>query len=137
MSERVPVFDRWGNYVGYFTEAPGCGPYGWVALILLIVPLVFVFYIVNVIRIGKRLLEKGERKKAALWFGYPSSVVVAYLGGALFDTLDVDTSQVTMSGPMEGVLVVLSCLLLLLAVTWLLAFYVQLHLCFKYSDLDF
>ena len=55
----------------------------------------------------------------------------------LFDTLDVDTSQVTMSGPMEGVLVVLVCLLLLLAVTWVLAFYVQLYLCFKYSDLDF
>jgi hypothetical protein len=110
MSEKVRVFDRWGNYIGTFTKDTGCGPYGWVVLILLIVPLVLIFYIVNVIRIGKRLLEKGERKKAFLWFGYPSSLVLAYLGGALFNTLDVDTSQVTISGPMEEVVVVLGCL---------------------------
>ena len=108
-----------------------------VALILLILPLVWIFYIVNVFRIGRRLMEKGERNKAILWFGYPSSIVLAYVGGALFNTMDLDIGQVVMSGPMEGVLVVLGCLGLLVAATWLLAFYVQLFLCFKYSDLNF
>jgi hypothetical protein len=92
---------------------------------------------VSVIRIGKRLIEKGERNKAVLWLGYPSCVVFAYLGAMPFDSRDVDTSQVAMNGPMEGTLVALVFLLLLLAVAWSLSFCVQRYLCFKYSDLDF
>jgi hypothetical protein len=69
MDVKRPVFDRWGNLVGYVTRDAGCGPFGWVALIVIILPLILVFYVVNVFRIGGRLLQKGDNLKASLWFG--------------------------------------------------------------------
>lgn len=130
MSERVPVFDRWGNYVGYFTEAPGCGPYGAIAVLLFIAPLLAIFHMVNVFRIGKRLLEKGERKKAILWFTpWPGAPVVYGLGALLFGKMESTGSSI-----MDGVL---GCSAMLLMLVMAAGYLVQWYFIIKYSDLDF
>ncbi len=147
MTDRVPVYDSWGNYIGYFTEDRGCGGFEWILVLLLIVPLVAVFYFVNVFRIGKRLIQKGEKRKAVLWFGM---FLYAPIFFALFFSLtlglmysvnlaqgvplaELNNPALYDGGIWEICAAPIFCSVLSVPAVYL----VHLFLCFKYSDLDF
>jgi hypothetical protein len=127
MDVKRPVFDRWGNLVGYVTQDAGCGPFGFVAFLLFILPLVIVFYVVNVFRIGRRLLQKGDNLKAIIWFGAFTLHFFYFFFAYL---LNSGVNSQLLFNTIMICQVPLACNLAI-------GFWIQVYLCFKYSDLNF
>lgn len=149
MSNQIPVFDSWGNYIGYFTEETGCS--SGIAVIILIIPLVTVFYLVNVFRIGAHLIKTSRYMKAILWFAawlYPVFVqIYPYLIAAIIYILvfffSPDT-PLTSDLDVETLPLGLQLLMYPLTFSWLAVVcsmlpvsLTHLILAFKYSNLDF
>jgi hypothetical protein len=129
MEQKYRVFDNWGNYIGTFTKESSFGQYGWIFIIIFLVPILWVFYMVNFFRICKRLIEKGEVIKTFLWcLPWPIAPIVYGIGALLVKGLESSGSQ------LANILAGLGCLLMpVMAIGTL----VQWYFVFKYSNLDF
>jgi len=148
MSNRIPVFDSWGNYVGYFTEASGCGSGAAILLLVLLIPLLAVFVWINIFRIAKRLLERKMFTKAILWIGmalYPFVVAAIYgiisvfgeFIGSWFNSQGIYTAD-TLPPTMQLLLLFLGVILfMVIPISVLVIQFIQFVLAFRYSSLDF
>jgi hypothetical protein len=135
MNEKFSVYDSWGNFIGYAVPAKGCP--GGIIILLLFIPLISIFYLVNIFRIGYRLLQKGAIPKAILWFGMWLYPLIAFgtSGGLGYAFLGPPDAPIPTD--LQAVAVGHALLSFVLISFIPIVFLIQLLMVFKYSNLKF